>query len=808
MIGIGAIAIYWTFYRPLPDYNATIELSKLHKPVKIYWGPYGVPHIYAKNKHDLYMALGYVHAQDRLWQMTLSQLAAQGRFAEFFGKELLPIDKFQRTIGFWRIAKKIESRMPDSLHNILEAYAAGVNQYVALHRKELPIQFALTGVEPIPWTPTHTLALTRLMAWQLNTAWEMELTYTLLSEKLPAKKFNLLFPDHPIPVPSGETQKADTVELASLIRPILQLRKTYEQLMGIQGNFTGSNAWAVSGSRTKSGEPLLAGDPHLGLFIPGKWYEVHLHVNGKNLSGATIPGAPAVVLGQNDVLAWSFTNVMLDDTDFFKVIVHPTDSTKYLADSLGNLAIYKEFTVQHEVIEVKNAEDVLFTRRLTEHGPVISGIFSNELETRNNAVIAMQWTGFKPSREFLALQKMGWADSFAEFKEAIKLFEVPAQNVIYADTAGNIALFTLARIPKRNGNPLLVRPGWKSKYDWQGTVPFNKLPKIVNPPKGWVANANNRVADGDLPYYMSDYWAPGSRYQRIKTYLSNNQKLTVQAFKVMQYDVYSANAKKLTNLILPILKTDEKKFPIAVEYLSNWSYTYGESESAATILEVYKLKLAKNIFADEMGIQVYHNFIAFSAKPIRVMLRFLKADTSNTAVLGKNSFFNNIHTDSLETRQEVIRQSMHQAINWLQKKMGDDPADWRWGKIHQLTLRPPLFGKAAQSEDASTILKLIVNNVMSKGPFSMPGNGLTINAGGYSWNNPFDMIAGPSIRRIVDLSNMNRSLSILPTGQSGRPLSKHYGDQTRNWLNGQYKYLYQDSTLFDNYTLMKLVPEK
>ncbi len=794
IIGIGALGIYWTFYRPLPDYNATIEIPQLHEPVKIYWGPHGVPHIYAENKRDLYIALGYVHAQDRLWQMTLSQLAAQGRFAEFFGKELLPIDKFQRTIGFWRIAQKMEQRMPDSLHQILEAYSAGVNQYVAMHQKALPLQFALTGMKPIPWTATHTLAITRLMGWQLNTAWKMELTYTLLSKKLSPKKFNRLFPEHPIPI-NAHSFEADLEDVASVIQPLLQLNEKYKQLMNIQGSFTGSNAWAVDGSRTVSGKPLLAGDPHLPLNIPGKWYEVHLHVNGKNLSGATIPGAPAVVLGQNDVLAWSFTNVMLDDTDFYKELLHPADPTKYLVDSLNGKAIYEEFTVQHEVIKVKGAEDVLFTRKVTKHGPVVSAILPNQLDSDTTA-ITMQWTGLKPSREFMALQMMGWADSFNEFKEGLKLFEVPAQNVIYADTAGNIALFTLARIPIRNGNPLLLRPGWKPEFDWLGVVPFKKLPRIVNPEKGWVANANNRVEP--KPYYISDYWAPGSRYERIKQYLSNNDRLTAQAFQVMQYDVHAVYSKKLTNHILPVLQQKDENFPIAIDYLENWNYSYKNAEAAATILDVFKLRLSKNIFADEMGMEIYRNFIAFAAKPARVMLRFLKTGSS---------FFDDIHTPSLETQKEIIQKSMRQTIKFLKGKFGDQLSEWRWENVHRLTLKPPFFGQAAESPQASAILEMIVENVMNKGPFGAPGSGVTINAGGYSWNNPFKMLSGPSIRRIVDLSNTNRSLSILPTGQSGNPLSKYYGDQTLNWLNGQYKFLYQDSSLFVDYRLMELVPK-
>ncbi|HLR76573.1 MAG TPA: penicillin acylase family protein, partial [Balneolaceae bacterium] len=654
IIGIAAIGFYWTFYRPLPDYEATLQITELHKPVKIYWDSYGVPHIYAKNKHDLYLALGYVHAQDRLWQMTISQLAGQGRFAEFFGRSLVPVDKLQRSIGFWRVAQKIEKKLPDSTRGILEAYSKGVNRYVAEHSKSLPVQFALSGVKPIKWTPTHSLALARLMGWELNIAWRMELNYTLLSKKLPAEKFNELFPKHPISLEKDSLNKADEA-FTTVLRKLLKLNYSYKKLMNLQADFIGSNAWAVGGSRTASGKPLLAGGPHLALNIPGKWYEVHLNLNGKNLSGETLPGAPAIVLGQNDVLAWSFTNVMLDDTDFYKEIIHPSDSTLYLADSLNGEAVFKPFELQYEQIKVKDGKDIVFTRRVSKHGPVVSDVLNNA-DNDKRTVIVMKWTGLKPSRELTALQKMGWSESFEEFKEGVKLFKVPAQNVTYADTFGNIALFTMGRIPKREGNPLLVRPGWEREYDWQGTVPFEKLPKIVNPESDWVANANNRVAQ--TPYYISAYWATNSRINRIEEYLSRNKRFTARDFQEMQLDTYSTYSKKITDIILPILTQNKDDFPIAVEYLSNWNYLYNRAETAATIMEVFKLQLSKNVFRDEMGKEAYKDFISFAAKPARALKGFLESGSR---------FFDVVNTAEAEARNKIIKKSMRQAINQLKE---------------------------------------------------------------------------------------------------------------------------------------------
>ena len=799
LLGVSAVAVYWTFFRTLPDYRATVEIQQLNESVQIKWDTYGVPHIYASNKKDLYMGVGYVHAQDRLWHMTVSQMAAQGRFAEFLGKDLVPFDKFQRTIGFWRIAQKIESQLPDSTRQILHAYANGVNRYTELHQKELPIQFSLADMDPIPWTPTHSLALARLMAWELNIAWKTELTYNMLFEKLSTRQFKELFSNPKVTSNLPEAILNDTTNISAVLLPLLKNQNKYAGLMQTKGSHTGSNAWAVDGSKSNSSKPLLAGDPHLGLSIPGKWYEVHLNLSGKNLSGATLPGAPSVVLGQSDVLAWSFTNVMLDDTDFFKERLHPQDSSRYLLGSLAGEPIYEDFITQREVIKVKDEDDQLFIRKLTKHGPVISDIYPQQKMTKGN-VISMRWTGQDATSELEALQTMGWAKSFEAFQAGIKKFKNPAQNIIYADTAGNIALFTAANIPLRSGNPIVLRNGWQPELDWQGYVAEQEMPAIVNPERGWVANANNPVAKDDYPYYISVYWQPDSRYNRIEQYLNGNQKFSPEAFQVMQNDTYSSFAQSVATLVIPALESSsDSSFAEVTNYLNNWDYTYEESETAASLMDIFLLRLARNTLRDEIGADLYTNFISYSAKPARIMLRLLQNDSS---------LFDDRTTNTIETKEQIIQKSMKQTLAFLDETFGSEPAEWRWENLHTLTLRPALFGRAANDSSASQALKLIVNNILSEGPYPAPGNSMSINNGEYLWTEPFDMVLGPSIRRIVDLSNTSRSLSVIPGGQSGNPLSDYYNDQTQSWLNGQYKFLSQDSTLQQQHQTTRLVPPK
>ena len=801
LAGISGIAIYWTFYRPLPDYNATIEQAELQQPVDIQWDTYGVPHIYADNKHDLYYSLGYVHAQDRLWQMNLSQMAAEGRFAEFLGKELVPYDKLQRTLGFWRTAKKIEQTIADSTRRQLQAYTKGVNAYIDENPKSLPIQFALAGMDPIPWTVTHSIALARLMAWDLNLAWKSELTYAYLSQNLSQQKFGQLLPNNEFITESTDADSSSP-QWAQSLMPLLEKNEQLNTLLGQQGAHVGSNAWAVSGAKSSTDTPLLAGDPHLGLNMPGKWYEVHLNVNGQNLSGATLAGAPIVVLGQNDHLAWSLTNIMLDDTDFFQEAINPQNPKQYVLDSLAGDPVYEEFEVQKEVIKVKNADDTTFTRRLTNHGPVISEVFPTQ-QYIDERVITMKWTGHEISNEVEALFTMNWAQSFEEFKRGAREFKVPGQNVIYADKAGNIAQMSLANIPIRDSNPLLIRDGWDPSQNWQDYVPYSELPSTVNPERGWVANANNPPMGENYPHYVSVYWEPDARYRRIEQYLTQEQPLSPQAFQQMQNDAYSLYARDLTQLILPILKDSKKQnFETVISYLENWNFSYSESETAASIMDTFMLKLAENTFKDEMGGDVYQNFVRFSALPARAMMRFLQ---------NGSSFFDDVSTaDRVETRQDIIVQSMSEAIDYLQRNYGNEPFEWRWEQLHTITLKPSLFGRAAEDPDAPAALKLIVNNLLSKGPYPARGHDMSINNGEYSWNDPYSMILGPSIRRIIDFSDLSRTLSILPTGQSGNPISQYYGDQTESWLDGQYKFLYQDSTLFNETKLktMKLIPEK
>lgn len=800
LAGFTGIGLYWTFFKPLPDYEATLQIENLNAPVDVHWDSYGVPHIYAESQRDLYIATGYLHAQERLWQMTLSQMAAEGRFAEFLGEKLVPFDQYQRTIGLWETAQRIEREAPDSLMTLLNYYSEGVNRYIEANQKTLPVEFTLLEVTPIEWTPTHSIAVSRMMAWDQNVHWWTELTFAFLDEKLTPSQMQKLFPQYEdrYPTTLNDAQSRGVAEAAL---PLLRREMDLRNLLSKEGTHFGSNAWAVQGRKTESGQPLLAGDPHMGLSIPGYWFEMHHSAPGLQISGATIPGAPFIVLGQNNHLAWSITNMMADDIDFFVERVVPGNHSQYVADSTENGARLRDFEYREEIIKVRGADNQLYRIPSTDNGPVISTIHPEQTLLEDKRV-TMKWTGHKISHELWALYQMNRAQSIEEFERAVSEFHTPAMNFIYADRNDNIAIFSGASLPVRNFNPLFFRPGWDSAYDWQESIPFDELPHLINPGKGFVAHANNKLHTDSYPHYIASFWEPPPRIIRINQFLEDSDSLNSHDMQLLQFDIVSEHTREITEFILPVLRSGSNtdRFREVLPYLENWDYQYDSNSTAATIFDQFFINLSKNLLEDDIGEEAYQNLIRLEHLPVMIVSRMLDDDT----------IFLNDETGvpNTDLRDRVIRQSMAETISQLNDRFGPETFDWRWEKVHTLTLRPPLLGDMAGEPETPGILKMVIDNLLSKGPYPAPGHGFTVNKGQYNWQNPFEMTLGPSIRRIVDFSTPGRSFSVLPTGQAGNPFSTHYGDQTQLWLEGRYRYIYQDSTFFNqtSYQSMKLIP--
>jgi penicillin amidase len=777
ILGITLLSVYLTLNRPLPQLDGTIDLPGLQQEVVVTRDAYGVPTIDAANELDAFRALGYVHAQDRLWTMTLAQLAAEGRFAEFLGPDLIPFDQYQRTLGIWKVAQQIEATLSPQMRQRLQAYADGVNAYTKDEARNLPLEFALLKMKPIPWTPLHSIAMTRLMAWEQNVSWWSEVTAGWVAGQLPRARVNELLPEQPEP-PFADLMPILTLELASRER------------LGIEGSFVGSNAWAVSPSLSASGHALLAGDPHMGLNMAGNWYEATLSSPEYSATGATIPGAPFIIIGQNGAVAWSLTNMMADDTDYFVL----PDALMAAQSGLqpGTQSNTETITLRNEVIRVNEGADTLIQVRETPYGPIISDIYPSQGLVADQT-ITLKWAGHTPSMELDAIYGFGQAQTVEEFREAARDFHSPAMNAIVADAQGSIAHVPMARLPLRRDAQVGFREASQDgalPQDWQQWhYPIETLTRI-NPEQGWVANANNKIDPVGYPYYIGTFWDPASRINRLQElFASSAPPYTLEEMGQWQADVTSPHARDLLEQLLPALQApsliepvrakQQQDVELALTYLLNWDYTYSTESTAASIFDLMVLELTRLTLEDDLGKEGYETFVRLENLPVRSMKRLIDL---------QSPLFDRTDTPNrTETLDDLVVLSVERALDKLRSTYGPETFQWRWGAIHQVHFMPPLFGEAAADPNAPQALKLIVERVLSHGPFPTPGHGMTVNNGQYSWNEPFRQTLGASIRRLVDFAEPMDAQTILPTGQATNPFSDYFGDQTSLWLRGQTK---------------------
>ena len=772
-IGLLLFTYYWTVPQMQTKYSGTVTLDGLKNDVTINFDDFGVPYIEADSQSDAIFALGYLHASERMWQMTLSQLSVEGRFAEFLGTDALPFDRFLRTLDVKSTAQKSYVLLSGQEKELLQTYSDGVNAWIENHQQNLPIEFTLLEMKPIEWKPIHSIGIARLMAWQLNVSYWSEVALASLQATLPPNKFRELLAEN-WPSEPGSVKKST----ASVLRSFMNTDQAFRNALNLRGDHVGSNAWAISGERSQSGLPMLAGDPHLGVGIPPFWYETTLTWGNEWISGASLPGVPGIVLGRNKHLAWSFTNVMADDTDFFIETVAGDGLVKR-----GNTV--ESIEMKQSMIRIKGGAEEVFTRRSTSNGVVINDVYDVP-ELLPDTLVTMNWMGFIPSNELSALFKLNSATSQADIMEAAKEFHVPAQNWVFATNSGEFGRITAGKLPIRSQNFPLLRPGANAKSAWAGFIPFEELPHELSPTKGWVASANTKIHDKNYPHYISRYWEPTSRQNRIDSILDTLKNATTEHFAQLQNDVYSDHSKKLVDKILPILEKNSEDEEIAqiLTYLKNWDYKYDLKSTAASITDVFFIEFTKNTLLDELGEIAFNQLVRLENLPVRIMNHLLRTNST---------FFDNVNTEEVETLDAIVMTSMKAAFLSLKTDLGEESYQWRWENLHRVTFSPALFADAAKSEDAPGTLKLIVKNLLSRGPYSTTGHGMTVNNGQYSWEDPFHMTLGPSIRRIIDLGNREFGLSVLPTGQSGNQLSPHFDNQIHMWLGGTYRPIFTSS---------------
>ncbi len=774
------LKIYFNY--PLPQYEGELTLTELQEPVEVFFDDYAVPHIFAKNEHDLFFVAGYLVARERLFQMTVTAASTEGRLAELFGESVISSDIYLRTWGIPKAAAALAENMHPESKAISKYFCDGVNTYIANTSSDLPVEFKLLGIKPFQWQPKHITGYARMMAHNLSFSWRTEILLSrLMDGTLSQRKVRDLWPRYP----EGQPLIKPPGKLYSLLGETMsdedhKLRK----IIQMDANHLGSNNFVISGSRTATGAPILANDPHLPFSQPPVWYEMHLSGGRFNVSGVTLPGMPVIILGQNEAAAWGFTNLMVDDIDFYKEIISPEDPNLYFYDGE-----YKPMTVWEETISVKGGEDSVVVFRETVHGPVVSDLHP-QLKG-SDKVVSMRWVGHDTtSDEMYAAMKLNLMSSWEDFQTAGELYSAPAQNVVYADTSGNIGWRPFGWIPMRaKGDELVPVDGSDPGNDWSGFVPDEEIPVIFNPENGLIITANNKVVDDSYPHYISSFWEDPSRAMRLWEILDVPELITMEYAKDAMVDVTSPFAREVAAYFVSAFSDsppeDDKNLRKAVELLSGWNGDHSPSSRAATVFNTSLIHLFENLFADELnllGDDAYESWLSFPPLSLRSTRFILKNSQS--------SVWDDVTTPGkVETMDEILRKSLTEGVRDIEELVGPDPNIWAWSRLHTLTHLHSI------GRESSILNWLFGFNV---GPFETGGNSTTVNNGEYRLSAPYDHINGPSKRRAVDMNDLNNTQIVLPTGQSGLPKNVHYSDQAELFNAGQYR-----TTLFDEEEIRK-----
>lgn len=784
---VAVVAAIVIVRRPFPQTEGTITLQGLQDEVQIYRDEFGIPHIYAQNEADLFFAQGYTHAQDRFWQMEFQRHVGRGRLSEIAGASTVDIDTFIRTFGWNRMAEDTvsyyESEAPEFL-TVLDAYSAGVNAYIDAHRNELSLHFTVLGAvqqpwEIEPWTPVDTVAWGVVMADNLASDYEEELSRVRLTQELGEAAMDTLLPgypyaDRPVIAPTDEQRNGlPQDEEESTEETAVSWYTVSTDLIGAplparfglgEGPFIGSNNWVVSGEHTDTGLPLLANDPHLGIQMPSIWYENSLHAPGWDVTGFSFVGVPGVIIGHNDKIAWGVTTSGPDVQDLYIEKINPSNPDQYEYEGE-----WQDMEIIDEVIKVNGGEDITLPVRLTRHGPIVTEVVTDE-EDAVRDVLSVRWSAQEPSRILQSVVLLNTAQNYEEFFEAMRYWDVPSQNVVYADVEGNIAYIMPGRIPiRQNGDGTVPVPGWTGEYEWDGWIPHEALPSLFNPPEGFIVTANNAVVDPAYPELLNAYVGnDGDRAERITNLIggiiADGGKITADDFARIQFDSKSLPAETYIPLFEG-LSSDDPQVQAALERLRGWTDFQERRDSVpAALWEITYLQLVDNIFADDIGADRINDVVG------NVLMYDMAAQP--TAVWWDDST-----TPARETQDDILLQSVADAVAWFETNVGGDMNEWTWGRIHTATFADSVLG-------ASGIAP--IEAIFNRGPFPADGGRAIVNATSWRSNDPADVTAVPSMRMIVDMSELDASRAIHPTGQSGHPYHPHYDDMIELWLNGAY----------------------
>jgi penicillin amidase len=770
-------------FRPV---EGKLESPGLEADVEVLTDRWGVPHVYAQSRSDLYFTQGYLHATERLFQVDLTRRLAQGRLSELFGELTLPLDRFYRTLGIGRASRSWLEKIDGDTRRIGSPYFLGFK--AGAQSRPAPAEYLLLGSEPeFPenfeeaMVDTYSIAL--LMAFLLSANLDLELLRAWLAQALGPERARELVPLDgglgaiALPAPVSEGMIANLAEL---------LREAGSNPGG------GSNNWAVSGAKSTTGKPLLANDPHLTIQMPGSWMEMHLSCPDLEVAGVGLPGIPGVVIGHNRRIAWGFTNTETDVQDLY-------------LERLSDDASRYEYRGEWHPVEV--LEEKIFVRgeseprthevRLTRHGPLITSVIEGRIRpvVKEDAIreaLALRWIHFDLVSSPRSIEAINTASGWEDFREAVRDWPGPGQNMIYADVDGTIGWQFTGAVPIRptGSSGAAPLPGWTGTHEWQGTIPFDELPRAFNPEAGLVATANNRVVDLDYPYYLTGDWDLPYRIRRIVSLLNAKEKLSREDFISIQLDGYSGIADALLPILLsgvggpdpPIPRSPAPPIPRSVEgaisplpaealkQLESWDRAMSVDSIAACIFAVWVTKIAEALFLPRLGEELFDAYFRRGGSLLRPYeaIRAILENPQRFWVGGDGR-------DIRAAGDALVGRALQEACDELGWRFGNKMSEWRWGTFHQVHFRHPLASAMPALDD-----------LMSAGPYEAPGADDTINRASFNPGEGYFQHTVSSYRQIIDLSDFDKSVSVITTGNSGNPASPHYRDQSELWVRGEY----------------------
>ncbi|RDV26367.1 penicillin acylase family protein [Lysinibacillus capsici] len=745
---VAFIGFTWFMNKSKPVIDGELAVTILDQDVTVTRDEKGVPHIFAKTDADLYRAQGYVQAQDRLFQMDLARRQASGRLSEIIGEATINTDKHFRTFSLRDAAEKSLAAYDDESKQVLEWYAEGVNAFIAQAKESntLSYEFALLGYEPEEWTVVDSLTIGKYMAYDLGGNWNTLAFRHWALQNFDEEKAKELFIKYP--------ENASAIIEANIQNPIAVAGQFSAEML--PNEFNGSNNWVVSGDKTKSGMPILADDPHLGLSTPSIWYQMHLQSPQQNVSGVIFAGIPGIILGHNDEIAWGVTNVGPDVQDLYIEIPNPDNPTQFRYDGK-----WEQAEVRDESIKVKDGETVDFEVVVTRHGPIMTDLAFKDTEP--TAQFSMQWTALQPTAELRAVLGFNKAKTWSDFEKALEDFKAPAQNFVFASKDGTIAYKANGQIPiRKQGEGQLPVPGDSSDYGWEGFIPWDELPTLVNPKEGFIATANNQVIGEDYPYHITDFWAQPYRFERIKEVLEANDAITVEDMMALQMDQHNLYAREFLPDLLTSLKEKDQdgKYAEIIAMLEKWDMVDAKESGAPLVFHTLMIKLQEVLFKDQMPEDMYG--IMYGKFNITDQLL-------RTAYSGEKS----IWIEEQGGIDETIYKAFELTIAQLEDQFGKNSSKWQWGDYHQLTFDHTLGS-------ASPILAAYFN--AKKVPIG--GSKVTVQAADNDLAGNVDH--GASWRFVVDVGDLSSAYHIVGPGQSGHVKSDWYQDQVLDWANGDY----------------------